>query len=161
MAALIEVPLNSYRYHFRRLTWLEETRLSFSKIDDQRKVILAHAMVDISGMPVTPEEAMQVLKHIPDALFWRIWIVYRGNLPQERYYTSGGLYEAPDPMAYQQRIYDDGEAVEAVVDAATAKLESKFGKTGVEEAEDISRQMFRQAERAGTLVPAQGSPARG
>ena len=49
--------------------------------------------------PVTaapPEQALTILKNLPDAVFWRIWVVYRGNLPEDRYYTSGGLYEAPD-----------------------------------------------------------------
>ncbi len=43
-----------------------------------------------------PELALTILKNLPDAVFWRIWVVYRGNLPEDRYYTSGGLYEAPD-----------------------------------------------------------------
>lgn len=104
MASLIEVPLNSFRYHFRRLTWQEEMGLSFAKADDQRKVILAKAPVDVSGLPVTSVEALKILKAIPEAIFWRIWLVYRGNLPPERYYTSGGLYETPDPMTYRAKI---------------------------------------------------------
>jgi hypothetical protein len=154
--ALVEVTLNSYRYHFRRLTWPEEARLQFSKTEDQRKTIMARALVDVSGMPVTPEQAMTILKNIPDAVFWRMWVVYRGNLPEDRYYISGGLYEAPDPMTYHQRIYDDGLAVEAVADAASKKIETQFGKAGLDEAENISRAMFREAERSGALVPAGG-----
>ena len=37
--ALVEVTLNSYRYDFRRLTWLQEARLQFSKTEDQRKTM--------------------------------------------------------------------------------------------------------------------------
>jgi hypothetical protein len=129
--ALVEVTLNSYRYHFRRLTWQEEARLQFSKTEDQRKTIMARALVDVSGLPVTTEQALTILRNIPDAVFWRIWVVYRGNLPEDRYYTSGGLYEAPDQMTCRQRIYDGGLAVEAVADAATAKLERQFGCDGV------------------------------
>lgn len=49
MIALVEVVLNSYRYHFRRLTRQEEARLQFSKTEDQRGTILACALVDVSG----------------------------------------------------------------------------------------------------------------
>lgn len=35
--ALLEVPLNSFRYHFRRLRWQEAARLPFVKGEDQRK----------------------------------------------------------------------------------------------------------------------------
>jgi hypothetical protein len=155
--ALIEVTLNSYRYHFRRLTWQEEARLQFSKTEDQRKTIMSRALVNVSGMPVTPEQALTILKNIPDAVFWRMWVVYRGNLPEDWYYTSGGLYEAPDPMTHRQKIYDDGLAVDAAADAASKKIETRFGKAGLDEAENISRAMFREAEKSGALVPAGGS----
>jgi hypothetical protein len=54
-------------------------------------------------------------------------------------------------MAYRQRIYDDG-----VADAATAKLENQFGRDGVEEAENISRQMFRNASSLTKAGPSGG-----
>jgi hypothetical protein len=148
--APIEVTLNSYRYHFRRLTWQEEARLQFSKTEDQRKTIMARALVDVCGLPVTTEQAIVILQSIPDAVFWRIWVVYRGNLPEDRYYTSGGLYEAPDQMTYRQRIYDDGVAVEVAADVATAKLERQFGRDGVPEP---SPQLRIRLEDAGIRWP--------
>ena len=157
---LIEIPLNSYRYHFRRLTWPEETSLKFVPQEDQRKVFLSHAMVDVSGLPVTQPQALAILKQLPDAVFWRIWLIYRSDLPLERYYTCGGLYEAPDPMTYRKKIHDDQQTREEIADSASAKLESTHGRARLEEAENISRQMFRLAESQGTLVPA-GGPARG
>jgi hypothetical protein len=152
--SLIEVPINSYRYHFRRLTWPEEIRLAFKPNEDQRKVILSNALADVSGLKVTVPQALEILKKLPDAIFWRIWILYRGNLPEERYYTSGGLYEAPDQMSYQQRIQHDADDAEAVADEATALVERRFGGAGVEEAESISRQMFMKARQEGKLTPA-------
>jgi len=101
MAELIEIPLN--RYHFRRIAWQEETRLPFTKSEDQRKTILAAALVDVSGLPVTPEQPMRILKQLPNAIFWRIWLVYRENLLQNgispfgsarRHYIHQGLYGA-------------------------------------------------------------------
>ena len=61
--ALVEVTLNSYRYHFRRLTW-QEARLKFSKNVDQRKTIMARALVDVSGLPVTPEQALRTMRAV-------------------------------------------------------------------------------------------------
>jgi hypothetical protein len=84
-----------------------------------------------------------------------MWVVYRGNQPEDRYYSSGGLYEAPDQMTYRQKIYDDGVAVEAA--AAPKKIETQFGKAGLDEAGNISRAMFRLAQSSGSLVPAGGS----
>ena len=106
--ALVEVTLNSYRYHFRRLTSAGRPASSSSKTEDQRKTIMARALVDVSGLPLSPEQALTILKNIPDAVFWRIWVVYRGNLPEDRYYTSGGLYEAPDQMTYRQKFTTTG-----------------------------------------------------
>jgi hypothetical protein len=94
---MIEIPLHSFRYRFRSLTWQEEFRIPFSVTEDQRKTLLSHALVDISGLKISSvAEARMVLDQIPPALFWRIWVVYRGSLPEDRYYTTKGLYDAPD-----------------------------------------------------------------
>ena len=82
----VEIPLNSYTYRFRRLTWREEAALKFPAGVDQREVVLSHALVNISGLPVTcTEDALKVLRHVPPALRWRIWVVYRGNLAADEY----------------------------------------------------------------------------
>jgi hypothetical protein len=158
---LIEVPLNSYRYHFRRLVWSEELRLPFVPTEDQRKTVLSQALTDISGLKVTVSEALEILNKLPDAIFWRIWILYRANLPEERYYTAGGLYEAPDQMAYQKRIQQDDDTVETVADEATTLVQRRFGGAGVEDAENISRQMFRNAQQEGKLISARSESRHG
>jgi hypothetical protein len=50
---MVEVPLNSFRYHFRRLTWQEEFKIPFSASEDQRKTILAHTLSDVSGLKIS------------------------------------------------------------------------------------------------------------
>jgi hypothetical protein len=154
---LIEVPLNSYRYHFRRLVWQEEARLKFPKGEDQRRIILSTALVDISGLKVTRQEALSVLKKLPEAILWRIWLIYRGSLPEERYYTSTTLFEAPDVMTYQKKLHED----ETVADPAQTRIENQFGKNEVAESQDVTRQMFRAAKASGTLVPARGESSVG
>jgi hypothetical protein len=70
---MIEIPLHSLRYRFRSLTWQEEFRIPFSATEDQRKTLLAHALVDISGLKIpSAAEARTVLDQIPPALLWRI-----------------------------------------------------------------------------------------
>ena len=107
-------------------------------------------------MKVTHDEALKVLKQIPEALLWRIWILYRGNLPADRYYTSGGLYAAPDQMIYRAKMQDEDETTGDIADSAMAKLTEQYGPREARDAESISRQMFRAAQSAGTLVPAAG-----
>jgi hypothetical protein len=107
---MIEIPLHSLRYRFRSLTWQEEFRIPFSATEDQRKTLLAHALVDISGLKIpSAAEARTVLDQIPPALFWRIWVVYRGSLPEDRYYATKGLYDAPDQKTYNKRLFDENE----------------------------------------------------
>jgi hypothetical protein len=66
--ALVEIPLNSFTYRFRRLTWQEEFQISFTADEDQRKTFLAHTLADVSGLPITSvKDARRVLDSIPVA----------------------------------------------------------------------------------------------
>ena len=46
----VEIPLNSFRYHFRRLPWHEELKIPFTKTEDQRLTFLAQALTSVSGL---------------------------------------------------------------------------------------------------------------
>src|SRR5437899_2714325 len=66
---LVEIRLNSFLYCFRRLTWTEEAKIKVAKGEDARVIILAHALHDISGLPVTSlEDALKVIRAIPGIL---------------------------------------------------------------------------------------------
>ena len=146
MAAFVEIPLNSFRYRFRRLTWQEEFKLPFSATDDQRVVLLSHAMVSISGLPITSlTDARKILDQVPPAILWRIWVVYRANLPADRYYVTRGLYEAPDHRAHMQRVFEEDE--QANTPQAGLDTESR-------EALAISNRLVANAKQAGKLVRA-------
>jgi hypothetical protein len=86
--SFVEIPLNKFVYRFRRLSWREELRLKFKPKDDQRRVVLALALHDVSGLVLSPSEATKALQAIPEAVLWRIWVLYRADLPAERYYTE-------------------------------------------------------------------------
>jgi hypothetical protein len=147
--AIVEIPLNSFRYRFRQLTWPEEFEIKFPAGEDQRKILLAHALVDISGLPITSvADATRVLSQIPPAIFWRIWIVYRGNSPADRYFTSKGLYNAPDQKTYNKRLLETEQRVEVTADDAIQQMELR-------EAREIESQIFAQAKAQGRLVRVQ------
>ena len=149
--ALIEIPLHSYVYRFRRLTWPEELRLRSAPGADQCKVVMAAAMVNVSRLPVTQADALRILGNIPEALIWRIWLLCRANLPDDRYYSSGGLYEAPDTMTYRKHIDAQDHASAQTGDAAIAAMEQDAP------VDEISQQMFHNAQRSGLLTPVRGS----
>jgi len=142
----IEVPLNRFVYRFRPLPWHEEVRIKFAATDDQRKVLLAQALVDISGLRVSPADAMRILNELPEALFWRIWVVYRGNLPMDRFFASGPLYEAPDTQTYRSQLTSDTDAADEASGAAMSALS---------EQDETSSRIFAQAKKSGTLTLAQ------
>lgn len=150
--ALIEIPINSYRYHFRRLTWQEEARLKFPKGEDQRRILLAAALVDISGLPVTPEQALEALRLMPEAIIWRIFVFYGGKLPQNEYYYSAPIFSAPTPTSYFDRIRNEEHENDTAADAAASQLQHRISPDPDEE--NISRLMFRKAKESGSLTPA-------
>lgn len=145
---LVEIRLNSFLYHFRRLTWTEEAAIQVAKGEDPREVILTHALHDISGLPVgSLADAKQVIKAIPKTLRWRIWVVYRGNQSEDRYFSTRGLFEAPDHQAYNKRLIDEGDAAEEV-DPVNADIERRFGAEDAAEARLLQRAMLEQASKA-------------
>jgi hypothetical protein len=157
MGEFVEIPLHSFRYRFRRLTWQDEFRIAFREGEDSRKAVLSHALANISGLPIASvEDARKVLDQMPPAIFWRIWILYRGNLPEDGYYTISSLFQAPDQKAYKKRVFEEGEAVEAVADAATRQMEQTFGPKESWEAHSLEAQLVAEAKRQGTLVRAGG-----
>ena len=151
----VEIPLNSFRYRFRRLAWYEELKIPFTKTEDQRLTFLAQALTSVSGLLIaTPADATKILTQLPPAIFWRIWILYRGGLPDDRYFSTKGLYQAPDQKTYVKRLYEDEQVVEEQVDEATRHMEAEFGVAEVREARALEQQLFQHAKKAGTLTKA-------
>jgi hypothetical protein len=155
---LVEVRLNSFLYRFRRLTWIDESTIKIPTGEDARTHILAYALHDVSGMPVTsPEDAERIVRAIPYTFRWRIWVIYRGNLPSDRYFTMNGLFEAPEPQVYNQRLTDGEKATDTVLD----EVARKHGATEASEAHDLGQQMLanavksrkEQAERLSQVKP--------
>lgn len=138
---LVEIPLSKFTYRFRRLTWQEEARVKIADGEDTRLVVLAHALHDISGLPVTSfEEARSVIAKIPATIRRRLWVLYRGNLPEDRYFTVMGLYDAPDHRAYNKRLIDTGEA-----SGEDAAIERRFGTEEAQAARELEQKLLGDA----------------
>jgi len=152
----VEIPLLKYRITLRRLPWREEFALKPAKNEDPTLNFLAHAMVGVSGMaPIaSPAEALKLLKSLPQAIRSRVWLIYRGSLPEMRHFITKSLYEAPKPTDFNRRVkIEEGERDEKA-DAATRQMESRFGVQETREAQAVGQQLFAQAKQRGALVPA-------
>lgn len=81
------IPLLNYKVRFRRLSWREEFALKPGKKQDPVLHFLAHAMVEVSGMePIKdPAAALKLLQALPPAIRSRVWLIYRGGMPESRH----------------------------------------------------------------------------
>ena len=139
---LVEVRLNSFLYHFRRLTWIEESTIKTPEAEDARTFHLARALHDVSGMPVTStEDAVRIIRAIPRTLRRRIWVIYRGNLPPDRSFAMKGLFEAPEPQEYNKQLTVEAEATDKAFDAAARR----YGVKETREMQAVEQQMLDNA----------------
>src|SRR5277367_3747905 len=148
---LIEVILLNYRFKFRRLFWKEEFELQANG-RDERRVVLAAALVEVSGLKINSfEEAWRVLEPgvIPTPILHRVFIIYKGKQPETRMFTTLNLYKAPDTATYGQKIAEEVNATEEMADSATKRMEEQFGKKELAEAAEIDRQILKGARMKG------------
>ncbi len=101
-----EIPLLHCKVRFRRLSWREEFAPKPDKNEDPTLNFLAHAMVEVSGMEPIKDAAaaLQLLKALPPAIRSRVWLIYRGDMPENRRFITKGLYQTPEPAAFNQRV---------------------------------------------------------
>jgi len=149
----VEIKLNSFLYRFRRLTWTEQATLKFPPKEDQRLILMAHAMTDVSGFTIASvADALTILKRIPAPIQWRLWVIYQGKLPPERYYSCGGLYEAPEPVVHIKRMFEEGDRTKDEDEILDAQLAQRFGAEELREARELESRMAAQAQQVGTVT---------
>lgn len=131
---------------FRSLTWIEQTHLVFPPKSDQREVILAHALTDVSGLPVPSEvKAAEIIRAIPSPIRWRLWVLYRGKLPDDRVFTSKPLYTAPDRKVYDRRLLESGDTPPPDTDDDV--IARRYGAREQAEARALQQAILAQAKR--------------
>ena len=92
----VEIKILQYTFRFRQLSWREETAIKFDKDVDRARLVLAHALVEVSGLKVnTVAEAEKVLGVIPKTVITRMITLWRGSYPVPRRFGTTGLYKAP------------------------------------------------------------------
>jgi hypothetical protein len=152
---IVEIPLNHYKYRFRKLTFEEEFGLASTAGEDLRRAILTTALTEVSGKVIdSREDAALILGALPKTVVARIWILYRSGLPEERFFSTRGLYRAPDPNEVVLKAVEDQERREEVVDRAFSAMERRFGRKELAEAQAQDALLIADARKRGTLVKA-------
>ncbi len=81
----VEVKLLKYTFQFKRLRWREEFAIKFPPKASPQRIILAHALLEVSGIkPKTSDEAIKVMDAIPMAIVERVFSIWRGTFPPAR-----------------------------------------------------------------------------
>lgn len=141
---LIEVKLLKYAFRFKPLNWREEFSVQYDAKKNRQRTLLAHALVEVSGLKVSSvDEAWKVLDPVPEQILNRVYIIYRGSLPQPQIFTTLGLYKAPEPSRFVRQLEKVEEQREKVMDKVEKEMETKFGRKELEEAMRTEREMAK------------------
>jgi len=146
----VEVKILKYVFRFRQLPWQEETIIKFPKGENRLRHILSYALTEVSGLKVeSPEDAMKVLRALPEAVVQRVFVLYKGSLPMPRLFSTVGLYKAPEPGKFIKRIEEVEEQRDRIMDRVEREMEQKFGKQELHEQLELERQMARNSKMRG------------
>ena len=148
----VEVPILNYVFRFRRLSWREE--LDFKPGKDLFREKLIHALVSVSGLPVSSvEEARKVLSPMAYPVIHRVYFLYWNSLPPDRGFETGSLYIAPEPDEYNEQMEKEISESDRIADRAMRSLEGRFTKEQLEEEAEISRKIVTNSKLRGATRP--------
>jgi hypothetical protein len=144
----VEVKLLQYRFVFRKLVWREEFAVKFPPKANPQRVMLAHALLEVSGIkPKNVEEALRVLDAVPIAIVERVFRIWRGSFPASRRFTSSRLYKAPEPITYAKRVEEIENEESTAHDRMMKAAESKFGSHQLAEVREIEQKILEGAKK--------------
>jgi len=146
----VEVKILQYTFYFRQMAWREEGTIKFKKGEDRLRLILSHALTEVSGLKVeTQEEALRVLRAIPSSVIQRVFILYKGHFDIPQRYSTMGLYKAPEPGKLIKRLAEVEEQRDRIMDKVEQEMEQKFGKQELYETMELERQMLKNSKARG------------
>lgn len=149
---IVEVKLLNYTFRFKKLTWREEFTIKFPVGKDQKRVYLAHALVEISGSKLTSfAEATRVVDSLPTAISSRVFRIYKGQFPPNRRFATASLFKAPEPNKYNVILEKDEEDRDKLADQARIRLESQFGRKELDQAAEIDRKILGASGLRGAI----------
>jgi len=137
----VEVKLLNYTFQFKKMRWREHAAIKFEKGKDPQRILLAHALLTVSGIKPSFEEAMRVMAAIPAPYVDRVFKVWRSSFPPARKFTTSMLYCAPEPVQL-----DEGEE-DVVHDRSMQEMESKFGSQELAETRELEQRILLAAQR--------------
>lgn len=150
----VEIKLLKYAFRFRMLTWREEFKIKYDPKKDRLRTMLAHALDEVSGLKITSvDEAKKVLDALPQSVITRVFILFKGETPEPRLFTTTGLYKAPEPSRFVKKFEEVEQQREQVMDRVESELERKFGKQEIEEAMENERLMAKNSKLRGATRP--------
>ncbi len=151
MGNTVEVKVLKYKFRFRSIHWREDFSIKSDPKIDRRRQVLAHALVEVSGLKVNSiAEAMKVLTAIPISIIDRIFTIYKGSLPAPRVFKTLGLYKAPEPMRFSRRVEKEIRDRETdTFQRAEELLETKYGKQELQETRELERAILKGSKLRG------------
>lgn len=149
----VTIPINTFHYVFRKLTFEEELALEVKQGEDGARAVLSEALVEVSAFSINGRsDARKVIGTLPSTVIERIWIMYKARLPADRFFTARGLYLAPEPATLVRQNEEDHDARESASDRAIAALEQRFGHSELAEEREASQRLLEDARRRGVLT---------
>jgi hypothetical protein len=146
----VKIKLLQYEFVFRELAWREELGMSFPPKADRRRVMLGHALSEVSGLKVnTAAEGLKVMEALPLTVVHRVFILYRAAFPEPRVFTTIGLYKAEEPNMFSSRIVRSEEETERALDRVEQEMAAKFGRKELEEQMAQEREMLKNSKGIG------------
>lgn len=148
----VEMTILNHRFRFRRLRWHDMPAVN-GWIDQHKMVdhlaVTAHALENISGRDVTPQEALTVLLSMPRSVQETIFKYYKGNLDPHRMFATTPLWKAPEAAEFKARIDEEESETDATMDEVEELLAQKFGRKALDEERELSRQIVEGTGYAG------------
>ena len=150
----LEMKVLNHVFHFRRLRWGDMSTVSEwiekYKMAD-RLAITAHALHNISGKDVTPEEALKVLTSIPRGALETVYKFYKGSLDPHRMFEVLPWWKAPDAADYRQGLAEEENKTDEKMDEVEELLTQKFGRQAVEDEKALAQKIVAGTGYAGAM----------
>jgi hypothetical protein len=150
----LEMKVLNHVFHFRRLRWGDMSMVSEwiekYKMAD-RLAITAHALHNISGKDVTPEESLKVLTSIPRGALETVYKFYKGSLDPHRMFEVLPWWKAPDAADYRQGLAEEENETDEKMDEVEELLTQKFGRQAVEDEKALAQKIVAGTGYAGAM----------
>jgi hypothetical protein len=144
----VEVKLLKYTFRFKRLLWREEFAIKFPPKANPQRVVLAHALLEVSGIkPKDADEAKRVLDAVPMAIVERVYRIWKGSFGPARRFTASRLYRAPDPVSYTRKVDETERDEDTAHDQMMRRAESKFGTQQMAETRELEKKILDAAKK--------------